>query len=396
MTVREPEPESPETSPLVEERARRLGVIEARFEAEIRAAEALVRTAGSAPAIREALAGNPAEATLGLVRVLIDRSEVERGETPIAALETIELALEVARLLEPSPEARGMRVHLEGLAEKERANVLRVLGRVPEATDALTRAEALLRQGAAPDWDLAGCLLVRGTLEMHGENYSRALEAYASAEQTFLAYGDDKRVAYARMMAAAVYAEMGNADRAAEMLRGLSGDPGIDDETRSQVLFNLGNCELDRRRFAEAQTAWEEAANISSALHGAVAASRMRWQAGSLLVLRGELTKGHVALQEAKRGFLEAGIPRIAASVSLEIVEVLMAEGRYASAREPLPRSPEGVLRPRTSVERSRRDRLPQRVRASRSPGASRGSARSAIPREARRRACLLFAPLPR
>ena len=117
-----------ELTELVQDRLARLHALDRRLEAEIHRAKNLVATKRTAAAIREVLDRSPDEGTPGLVRVLIDRSEFERGEAPAEALEIARLAVRAAAALRPDPIGPGLVDHLLGLAEKELANVLRVVG----------------------------------------------------------------------------------------------------------------------------------------------------------------------------------------------------------------------------------------------------------------------------
>ena len=89
--------------------------------------------------------------TPGFVRALISASEERRTRTPTEALPFVDLALAAStRLGQP---LSSLAVHLRGLVQRERANVLRVLGDFQSALSALERAEGAFQHLVGVDED---------------------------------------------------------------------------------------------------------------------------------------------------------------------------------------------------------------------------------------------------
>jgi tetratricopeptide (TPR) repeat protein len=309
-----------------------------RLEKEDADARRLLETVGDGGAemlailIREA----PEAETAGLVRELIARSETERERTPRKALAWIEVARNVAARLGQQGLPAGAAEHLRGLAEKEYANALRVLGRYSEAFEALDRAEAWLSVGGAAEYDLAIAAFGRGILCAAVGRSEEALGFARSSAEVLAEYGDTRRAAHSRMLEALLRARRGELPRARQILEELEGPLRQDEDwaTLAALSANRGNLALDERDVPGAIRFFEEAEELNRKTGQIVHLARADWQLGVVLIHAGRLDDGIARLVRARMRFQIQGMPGEVAALSLELVDAFLASKRISEARE--------------------------------------------------------------
>ncbi|HVR37850.1 MAG TPA: hypothetical protein VMU84_02055 [Thermoanaerobaculia bacterium] len=192
--------------------------------------------------------------TGGVVRLLCRATVDARESDPERALELVDIAVAIAEVLEPrgNPGA-GAVWELRGTAWKERANALRLLGRLRDAVDAVDAAEDAFRHLHFSAFGLAGVEYVRATLLWERGEYTEALRLAIECAEEFDELGDDSRVVLARNLEAHVRVATGETRAAREIFEQLL--IFVDDDVWiARVATSLGHCyqiEGERTRAAD-------------------------------------------------------------------------------------------------------------------------------------------------
>jgi len=308
---------------------------EKRLEAEdARAREALeARTLDEA---RAALETGELDATAGLVRELVARSEAAREQKPKDALGLVLLAREVAAKLAPEAYPRDTVAHLRGSAEKEYSNALRVIGRYLDALAALDRAEEYFGEGFGGDYDLAVVKYGRSLCLAATDRREEALGLAIASAEVLEEYGDVVRAAHSRMLEVDLRMGRGEVARAREILDGLLEPLEKADEpkTLSALLANRGIVAVEEGDFQAAQRWFDRAGEINHRLGLFKRIAYTDWQVGALLVQAGRTDEGISLFERARVAFTDQGMPGEVAALSLELVDALLAIDRHDRARE--------------------------------------------------------------
>jgi len=305
-----------------------------KFQQEVTAADEMLRR-GSLEDLQALLLTGRVSGTLGLVEALIERSEQERVSNPTAALHAAKLAVDVSGDIPNDESYRNSALHFRGLAEKELANVLRVLGRFEEALASLDRATAHFEMTPASHFDQIGVDFVRATIWAATERYAEALRLAKSCAVEFREYGDVSREAHARILEAYVYALQGQPAQASALLDPLVApleDVG-DHETLATVWSNLGACAIELRDWPAAIGFLEQARGVFQKLGHWLGEARSRWQLGNVHIGQGNYAIGIDLLSDVRVEFLGRHLPIEVVFVSLELVDALLATARLDDAR---------------------------------------------------------------
>ena len=278
----------------------------------------------------------PMMRTAGIVRRLCTESRALRERQPMHALDLASAAIEIAERLPPSRYPAPLIDELRGSGWLERANVLRYLGRYPEAVDALDIASRAFSRSPAAAYSGALADYVRAVIYVELDRLDEALRLARKSARVFRQFGEDERYVYAKLVEAGVAFHQ---ERFAEARdRFLALVPAAkalgNAETIARLYANVANCETRLEDFASAETYLSRALSLYEAVGLETGKIRTRWNIGSLRIAAGDADEGLVLLRQARREFEHIGARTDAALVTLEIVETLLASGSTGDTRE--------------------------------------------------------------
>jgi len=268
--------------------------------------------------------------TAGAVLVLCSAANDACERDPLHALNLADAALAIATSFNETEHYLAVKVHqLTGHAWKERANALRYLGRFPIALDALDQAKREYERADANPWDLAIVLYNRGVVFSRSARPEEAEQCADEAAAIFEATGDRVRYLHARMLRATVrywrqdFAGARNDYRA---LLARARDEG-DDLLAARLSSAAANCELDLGDAKAAEPALLEALRVFEREGMETEVARTHWPLALVPLIEGRF---EVAIEKLRACRLEAdrlGLANVAAFITLDLVEALVAVG---------------------------------------------------------------------
>lgn len=273
--------------------------------------------------------------TAGVVRKLCTVSRELRERQPMHALALADAAVTIAEQL-GAIYPRVVIEELRGSAWLERANVLRYLGRHPEAIDALDIAEQAYEETPVAAYSIAIVHYVRAAVFVELERFDEARRLARHSARVFRQFGEHERLVHARMIEGCVAFHQNQYAAALALFRPLvqpAKDLG-DATTLARLYLNIASCHLELGAYDEAHQHLTQALSLYEALGLETEKIRTRWSLGTLLVKTGRATEGIHRLHDARLEFERLGATTDAALVSLDIVETLLAIGRPREAVE--------------------------------------------------------------
>ena len=284
---------------------------------------------------RANVAARPEMRTAGVVRKLCDVARELRERQPMHALALADAAVAIAEQLGATyPPA--LTRELRGGAWLERANVLRYLGRHPEAIDALDIAERAYDETPVAAYSIAVVQYVRAAVFVELDRFDEARRLARQSARVFRQFGEHERFLHARMIEACVAFHRNQFADALALFRPLVqpakdlGDP----TTLARLYLNIASCHLELQTWDEAHQHLTQALSLYEALGLETEKIRTRWSLGTLLVKTGHVTDGIRRLHDARREFEQLGATTDAALVTLDIVEALLATERPREAAD--------------------------------------------------------------
>lgn len=218
------------------------------------------------------------------------------------------------------------------------ANALRVRGQLPAADLMFGRLERRRRERGVSDGLVAAELAsLEASLRLDQRRFHTAAGLLERASRAYDECGSAEGRAKVDLQRAALLRQQGDAEDAAELLAGViaadaAGSP-LPASLRRHAVANraLVLCDLDRAAEARRLLADQRAL-----FAGGDAWERLRlgWLHGRIALGLEELDEARVALEEARRGFLERDEGFNAALVSLDLAAVHATAGRTAAVKE--------------------------------------------------------------
>ncbi len=292
---------------------------------------------GSPASFRRAnITAVPAMRTAGVVRRLCVESRELRQRQPMHALVVADAAIAIADQLPAGRYPAPMLDELRGDGWLERANVLRYLGRYPEALDALdisaraySRSPVAVFSGAIVDY-------VRGVIFMETDRFDDARRLSRKSARVFRQFGEDERFVRAKIVEASVLFHQQQIREARDLFLSLlpvAGKLG-NAETLASLFANIANCEVPLGAFESAEGYFARALSLYEALGLELGKIRTRWNIGSLRIAAGNIDDGLARLRQARSEFENVGAHTDAALVTLDIAEALLSIGERRATRE--------------------------------------------------------------
>ena len=311
-------------------------------------AELLATEDADAERLLEPLLGSPASfrranitslfamRTAGVVRRLCVESRELRERQPMHALVVADAAIAIADQLPAARYPAPLLDELRGDAWLERANVLRYLGRYPEALDALDIAARAFSRSPVAAYSGALVDYLRSVVFMETERFDEARRLSRKSARVFRQFGENDRFVHAKLVEASVMFHQQQIREARDLF--LSLVPAAKDlgnaETLARLFANIANCEIPLGGFESAESYFARALSLYEALGLELGKIRTRWNIGSLRIAAGDVDDGLARLRQARSEFEHVGAHTDAALVTLDIVEALLSTGDRRAVRE--------------------------------------------------------------
>lgn len=283
---------------------------------------------------RANIAGTKSLQTAGVVRKLCRVSRDLRERQPMHSLTLADTAVSIAEQFTSRDYPAALLQELRGNAWLERANVLRYLGRHPEALDALVIAEKAFEGTPVAAFTIALVNYLRAAILVELDRFDEAIRLARQSARVFRQFGEDDRYVHAKLVEASVFFHQNRFGDALALFLNLIpqarelGDPG----TLARLYLNVANSLLALERWADAHGYFAQALSLYEALGLETEKTRTRWAVGAMLVRTGKVDEGIARLHEARREFEQLGASTDAAIVTLDIVEALLLIGQHRDA----------------------------------------------------------------
>lgn len=301
------------------------------------AAEELQAVLASPAAFRRGnVASQPLFRTAGVVRALCQSARDLRERQPMFALAVADAAAAITEQLSPAKYPAVLIDDLRGSAWLERANVLRYLGRYPEALDALDLAEQSFGRTPVAPFSIALVQYLRAIVFIETERLPEALVLARQSARIFRQFGEDDRYVNAKIVEASVLYHQNRYREARDLFlvlvrvaKNLGEVP-----TLASLYQNIANCALRLDDLDSAADYFSRALSLYEALGLETEKIRTRWNIGRLQIASGDVDAGMNRLREARRELEDIGARTDAALAALDLVEALLGAGGTRNARE--------------------------------------------------------------
>jgi tetratricopeptide (TPR) repeat protein len=272
----------------------------------------------------------PGLRTEGLIRRLIREARTEFDRRAERALKLLDIGVTIANSLS---DVVALAEHRATLA-KERANALRMLGRYPEALEALDEADRFLDDVPVTGAERALVDWARATILFYMTRYSDALPLIRAASAELMCFGELPRAQQARLLEAGILYEMGEAAPALRMYEELT--PYFwstgDIDTTARLLADRAECEmrLDRAEIARAHA--ERAMRLYEELEKPSEKTRVQWTLAHMLLRQGRADEALDALRTVASAFEMLGMRAEAGGASLDILQIYIHRHEWENA----------------------------------------------------------------
>lgn len=267
--------------------------------------------------------------TWGLCQLLLQRSREAVSEDPGLALSRADLALAVSRHLGDAYDP-GWVLDLRARAHAYRGNALRVLSELQGAEAAFREAELCLAQsGTGGSWAKAEILDLKSSLRQDRRQFVESEELLDSALDLYKEAGDLHGIGKIHLKRAKLYREMGNLERAIDLLRERMQtiDAAQDQRLSRAAKYNLLCCLDEAGHHAEA---WVLLPEVRDLFRDAKPLDRvrLRWAEGDIALGLGRWEEAEAAFREVQSEFEAHRMHYNAALAALDLALLLARQGR--------------------------------------------------------------------
>jgi hypothetical protein len=240
-------------------------------------------------------------------------------------------ALKVAESLRPGEHAPAALSDLQARAWAGLANAYKINDEYAEAEAALQRARGLLRRGSGDPRILIGVGWIESSLRGYQRRLVEARELIAANYRLSARIGD-RHLMGGSLIARSSLSQYESSPRReiALLTRALTlidvdRDPQLALSGRQGLVAVL----LDNRRYREASRLL-----LREDLRRQLSTPYVRWSEGRLLAGIGQTAKAETALLSTREQFVEQGRLSMAALVEMDLIPVLLRQGKFGAARK--------------------------------------------------------------
>ncbi|HEV2719881.1 MAG TPA: hypothetical protein VG323_07655, partial [Thermoanaerobaculia bacterium] len=259
------------------------------------------------PAAWPSLAERPDFQTNAALERLSDEVRRRLERNPREALALAELATTIADALPETAYPAVTLAQIRAMAWKDRAKSLRFLTRIPEAFDALKRAEEILDKHVALGLDRAVVDMVKALIFIDTGQFEDARATAITCGSVFLAHGDLIHALSAGEIEGHVLYETGKYADAYTLFKSLIdvARAAEDLEAEARCHHNAASCAMFLDDFRTANVHYSEAIAKLTDLGHVVNATRTQWGAGQVLIRKGQIQAGLKHLYAARENFIQ-------------------------------------------------------------------------------------------
>ena len=261
------------------------------------------------------------------------RKRLER--TPVEALAIANVAASIAESLSSSAYPPIVIGQIRSTALRDRANVLRYLGRLDEAYDSIERAEERIETFPGATHDRAIVWLVKAMILGQMDLFNDAEEMIAAASGIFGEVNDSARFLQAGLVRGNLLARQEQYEEAQNVYRDLLGVAILsrDVETQARLHNNLGYCATNLEDYVNANVHFSQSIAKFTDLGHAAEVARTERGAGLVLIGKGQIDLGAARLREAHGTFARLHMSEEAGLCALRLIETIVERGDVEEAR---------------------------------------------------------------
>jgi len=288
------------------------------------------------PAEWPALAARPEFQTNAALERLGEEVRRRLDRNPREALALAELATTIADALPATAYPAVTLAQIRAMAWKDRANALRILGRIPEALEVLARGEHILEKHVVLSVDRAVLDMVKALILVDTGDVDNARSIAITCGSVFLAHGDLTRALQAGEIEGYVLFEKRQFHDALELFSSLLEVARVTNDLSAEARCenNLGQCSINLDEFKAANIHFSNAIAHMTDLGQPLAATRAQWGAGQVSLAKGQAENGLKYLHAARDSFVQHGMFEESALCALTIAEYLLSHEEKSAARE--------------------------------------------------------------
>ncbi len=296
-------------------------------------AEAILQEllAGSREEWMPRLNEHPEWRTAGVVRRLVARVFADVFSMPPDAVAMAELATGVSEQLAAADHPSDTVARLRGSAWRAKAYALYYVGDFTAAESALFASERHFSYCGINEYELARVGTVKALVLRPFDRISEATDAATSSARVFEEYGDVEKTVSAKLAVVHMLFSREQYKQAERILLDLeqqvSAAPYVG--THARVLGNLGLCYRKLGEFELSIQYYDCASALFDATGAQTETVRARWSIAVMLAEAGRVADARERLHEVTRQMEYLGMTSEAAVASLDVAEVLLAQGLY-------------------------------------------------------------------
>jgi tetratricopeptide (TPR) repeat protein len=263
----------------------------------------------------------------GVVRRLISVSEAKIDTMPPDAVELAAAAIAITEIIDGGEVLEQLR----GAAYLQHAYAVFYVGDYKASAQSIQRSQKSFEKCTVSEYALARLDIVRSLVLAHEQRNEESLEAARRAAGVFRSFGDTQRFVSARMSEAYLLTQM---HRYADCLRLLEGlreqhSAEVDGHTRGLLLNNIGTCQWNLGRIADALQTLQLAHKVYSELGHETEAVRVRYNVALLHSANGQSSEARKCLREVQADFQRLGLTHVAIVAGLDLAEIALLENKF-------------------------------------------------------------------
>jgi len=268
--------------------------------------------------------------TGGVVRRLCAHANSIYEAEPLDALTFADTAIVIAEALPDTAYPWEAVFELRGTAWKERANALMVLGKYPDALNALKSAERAYRHLQSPGFGLSTVSLVRASVFYEQGLLDEAVALAEKAEHGFAHIGQEERRMRALFLRASIKYESRDLSNAIALFEQVlaHGEMANSAQWTARASYAIGSCEIYRGNLAEASLHFHRALMIFREIGPDRDRIATDYGLARILLHGGRREEAIQRLRTVAVEYEGRSMISDAALVRLDIVEVLLAAGQ--------------------------------------------------------------------
>ncbi|HEX3107941.1 MAG TPA: hypothetical protein VHU41_02525, partial [Thermoanaerobaculia bacterium] len=271
--------------------------------------------------------------TAGVVRKLIAATYAAIDRMPPDAVEIGRLACEVADNLDPAAYAVGTIEKLRGSAYKEVAFALLYTGEVEESLAAGRSSRAAMASLNDSDFEVARLDIIMTSIERATEDLASGIERSGRAAATLEQYGERARAGAALSAKASLYSMARDYSTARQLWSSVLAEysDAITVDSRAELLMNIGYCERELGRTAEALRFLQAGAAIFKELGLASRLARAEYNIAVTLRASGDLQASAEKLVQVVTELTSIGMHGVAAMALMDLAEIHLIRANFAA-----------------------------------------------------------------